>query len=161
MYTHHTDHTISQTYQGVNQCCRATQALNDFYLHDYIFLYKMSCFCTTTSGFVFFVLFFPPDAVYTERYMGTPTENSDSYKVSSTQAETSSYLCHLTSAFLNWFEPCGLNRTPPWQPEPRTLKQWTIFWFTEQQMVRSVFTSTDCCSFQLVSMTVPFSAPSG
>lgn len=26
------------------------------------------------------------DAVYTERYMGTPTENSDSYKVSITQA---------------------------------------------------------------------------
>lgn len=33
------------------------------------------------------------DAVYTERYMGTPAENSDSYKVSYTQGRSS--LSHL------------------------------------------------------------------
>lgn len=55
-----------------------------FNVTDLWIMYKISSFCITTSICVLFCTTFP-DAVYTERYMGTPAENSDSYKVSDTQ----------------------------------------------------------------------------
>lgn len=47
-------------------------------------MYKISSFCITTTVCVLFCTNFS-DAVYTERYMGTPAENPDSYKVGYTQ----------------------------------------------------------------------------
>lgn len=59
-------------------------------------MYKISFLSITKSVCVLFCTNFL-DAVYTERYMGTPAENSDSYKVSYTRGrQRSSYLFNLT-----------------------------------------------------------------
>ena len=106
-----------------------------------------------------FLCFFPPffaDAVYTERYMSTPAENSDAYKVENDEKHctwSQKYMvkCHKIVCQINLFITnkrfgfqmhscvflCHLSfiRTLQWQAEQRISSQWIICWFMEQLMV--------------------------
>ena len=108
-------------------------------LFSFCWISVMCIVCAVNLWYLFEFSF--TDAVYTERYMGKPSENSDAYIVNITQITSITIIVSYYCSFLTWYIiTCDISvlfhRTPRWRPEQRISKQSTIFWFTAQQTVR-------------------------
>lgn len=109
--------------RAINWLCCVKSVVFPLKIHISMFFY-LSRFWIVLY-FVLWLYFPCTDAVYTERYMGKPSENSDSYKVNIMQISL------ITIIFLNcyrfvtwdmsWTDIFLLpNRIPLWRPEQRT-----------------------------------------
>lgn len=92
------------------------------------------------------------DALYTERYMGKPTENSDAYKVHIVKSTVFKLRRFGFRCKMLYFLFCRILQS---RREQRTSKVLTTCWFMVQQTVRSVFS----CFWAIENMWQPNISP--